>query len=106
MASGDERMEVSDAEANATFELQHEDHTLANAARFMLNKNPHVQFAGYSMPHPSEPVVNIRVQTTGEVTATEAFRQSLQDLTACCAALREAFDAKVREKQASADAGR
>ena len=32
------------------------------------------------MPHPSENLVNVRVQTSGEVTATEAMRQSLTNL--------------------------
>lgn len=27
--------------------------------------SPHVAFCGYSMPHPSEELVNLRVQTTG-----------------------------------------
>jgi len=31
-----------------------------------MHCSPHVSFCGYSMPHPSEEVVNLRVQTTGE----------------------------------------
>jgi DNA-directed RNA polymerase I and III subunit RPAC2 len=52
--------------AGATFAVEQEDHSLANALRFFLNKDPRVSFAGYSMPHPTEDVVNVRVQTTGE----------------------------------------
>lgn len=51
--------------AGATFAVEQEDHSLANALRFFLNKDPRVSFAGYSMPHPTEEVVNVRVQTTG-----------------------------------------
>jgi DNA-directed RNA polymerase I and III subunit RPAC2 len=51
--------------AGATFAVEQEDHSLANALRFFLNKDPRVSFAGYSMPHPTEDVVNVRVQTTG-----------------------------------------
>ncbi len=29
--------------------------------------SPHVSFCGYSIPHPAEALVNIRVQTTGEI---------------------------------------
>jgi hypothetical protein len=32
----------------------------------LLPCSPHVSFVGYSMPHPTEEVVNIRVQTTGK----------------------------------------
>mmetsp|Transcript_24048 Transcript_24048/g.66812 ORF Transcript_24048/g.66812 Transcript_24048/m.66812 type:complete len:156 (+) Transcript_24048:157-624(+) len=57
--------ETSGSNNGATFSLENEDHTLANALRYMLNKSLHVEFAGYSIPHPSEKVVNVRVQTTG-----------------------------------------
>lgn len=30
-------------------------------------RSPHVSFVGYSIPHPSEAVVNLRIQTTGGV---------------------------------------
>jgi hypothetical protein len=47
-----------------TFTLKDEDHTIGNAVRYMLNKNPQVSLAGYSVPHPMETSVNVRVQTT------------------------------------------
>lgn len=46
-----------------TFCIGDEDHTLGNAVRHVLIQNEQVGFAGYSVPHPSEPVVQIRVQT-------------------------------------------
>jgi DNA-directed RNA polymerase I and III subunit RPAC2 len=63
--------------------LPHEDHTLGNALRFMLNKkyavhrvlplssvefrlcSRSVSFCGYSIPHPLETKLNVHVQTTG-----------------------------------------
>ncbi|KAK9909521.1 hypothetical protein WJX75_003568 [Coccomyxa subellipsoidea] len=68
------------ADTGVTFALEDEDHTLANSLRFLLNKNPHVSFVGYSIPHPSEKVVNLRIQTTGEISAVEALRQACQSL--------------------------
>jgi len=48
----------------STFSIGNEDHTLANSLRHVLmNDATDVEFAGYSVPHPSEPVVQIRVQT-------------------------------------------
>jgi DNA-directed RNA polymerase subunit L len=67
----------SGAGTEATFALAGEDHTLGNAVRYMLNKHPGVAFAGYSVPHPSDDVVNIRVQTTGGLTATQALRDAV-----------------------------
>mmetsp|Transcript_10991 Transcript_10991/g.18222 ORF Transcript_10991/g.18222 Transcript_10991/m.18222 type:complete len:142 (+) Transcript_10991:164-589(+) len=56
----------------STFCIGDEDHTLANALRhILLNDGDHVDFAGYSVPHPSEPVVQIRVQTVKSTGAAE-----------------------------------
>mmetsp|Transcript_15272 Transcript_15272/g.22382 ORF Transcript_15272/g.22382 Transcript_15272/m.22382 type:complete len:161 (+) Transcript_15272:69-551(+) len=46
-----------------TFAIGDEDHTLGNSLRHVLIQNSKIAFAGYSVPHPSEPVVHIRVQT-------------------------------------------
>ncbi|KAJ1625515.1 RNA polymerase Rpb3/Rpb11 dimerization domain-containing protein [Pavlovales sp. CCMP2436] len=73
-------IEVQGAEVSrATFTLTHEDHTLGNAVRYLLAKNPQVSFVGYSVPHPSEPKMNIRVQTTG-VQASDVLLDSLLTL--------------------------
>lgn len=49
--------------SSRTYAIGDEDHTLGNALRHVLMQNQKVEFAGYSVPHPSEPVVHIRVQT-------------------------------------------
>jgi DNA-directed RNA polymerase I and III subunit RPAC2 len=48
--------------------LDGEDHTLGNILRYSLIKNPDVEFCGYSITHPSEHTVNLRLQTTGRGT--------------------------------------
>ena len=53
--------------SSRTYAIGDEDHTLGNALRHVLMQNAQVDFAGYSVPHPSEPVVQIRVQTAGRV---------------------------------------
>jgi len=54
-----------------TFAIGDEDHTLGNAVRHVLMNNSKIAFAGYSVPHPSEPVVHIRVQTAKKSQKTE-----------------------------------
>lgn len=46
-----------------TFAIGDEDHTLGNSVRHILMNNSKIALAGYSVPHPSEPVVHIHVQT-------------------------------------------
>ncbi|MEW5298879.1 MAG: hypothetical protein WDW38_000389 [Sanguina aurantia] len=84
-----------------TFAIEDEDHTLANTLRFFLNKNPNVAFCGYSMPHPSEEVVNIRVQTTGEVTASQALRSACDDVQQVCTHITSTFQAALAEFKAA-----
>lgn len=52
----------------ATYTFDGEDHTLGNLLRFALIKNPDVEFCGYSITHPSEHTINMRLQTTGRGT--------------------------------------
>ena len=73
-----------------TFCIGDEDHTLGNALRHVLIRNESVGFAGYSVPHPSEPVVQIRVQTVPTVPgqsappAAEALKVACQTLSDQC----------------------
>ena len=52
----------------ATYCFKNEDHTLGNLLRFILIKNPDTEFCGYSISHPSESDMNLRLQTTGKGT--------------------------------------
>ncbi|GAA0151866.1 DNA-directed RNA polymerase [Lithospermum erythrorhizon] len=78
-------------QTQATFSLNDEDHTLANSLRFVLNQDPRVSVCGYSIPHPSDARVNIRVQTTGDP-ASEVVKDSCQDLMLMCQHVRSTFD--------------
>ncbi|KAK9734775.1 hypothetical protein RND81_04G162700 [Saponaria officinalis] len=75
----------------STFSITEEDHTLANALRLVLNKDPRVAFCGYSIPHPSEARVNIRVQTTGDP-AAEVLKDGCQNLINMCEHVRGTLD--------------
>lgn len=50
-------------DGSRTFVIGDEDHTLGNTIRHILMQNGKVSFAGYSVPHPMDPYINIRVQT-------------------------------------------
>uniref|UniRef100_A0A0A9GLL5 DNA-directed RNA polymerases I and III subunit RPAC2 n=1 Tax=Arundo donax TaxID=35708 RepID=A0A0A9GLL5_ARUDO len=90
---------VTDASAS-TFSVVEEDHTLANSVRFVLNQDPRVAFCGYSIPHPADNKVNIRVQTTGDP-AKDVLKDALQDLMAMCQHVRGTFDNTVADYRAN-----
>ena len=78
--SGKEKIEVAEEDKlkiipdkeegdfNCTYSFQNEDHTLGNILRFTLMKDSNTCFCGYSIPHPSEDLMNIRLQTKEENT--------------------------------------
>ncbi|PNS15589.1 DNA-directed RNA polymerases I and III subunit RPAC2 [Sphaceloma murrayae] len=68
----------------ASFEFEKEDHTLGNALRYVIMKNPDVEFCGYSIPHPSEERMNLRIQTWDEVSVYDVLDKGLQDLADLC----------------------
>ncbi|KAK3701729.1 hypothetical protein QZH41_018891, partial [Actinostola sp. cb2023] len=82
-----------DDEACATFVLHEEDHTLGNALRYMIMKNPEVKFCGYTLPHPSENKINLRIQTHG-APATDVLRRGLSELSTLCEHALATFEVK------------
>ncbi|KAK2188395.1 hypothetical protein NP493_133g02008 [Ridgeia piscesae] len=77
-----------------TFVLHNEDHTLGNALRYMIMKNPQVDLCGYSVPHPSEKKINLRIQTRG-TSATDVLKQGLSELTTVCDHILTTFETSV-----------
>ncbi|KAK9158947.1 hypothetical protein Scep_005521 [Stephania cephalantha] len=86
--------------SSSTFSFADEDHTLANSVRFALNQDPRVTFCGYSIPHPADALVNIRVQTTG-APASEVLKDAVQDLMVMCQHVRDTFDKAVVDSKVS-----
>lgn len=80
--------------SSRTFAIGNEDHTIGNALRHVLIQNSKVEFAGYSVPHPAEPVVHIRVQTHEPTTAMQALQEACKTLHQQC----ELVLAKIEEK--------
>ena len=60
----------------ATIIVLQQDHTLGNALRCQLLKQPNVRFAGYKKPHPLEEKIEIKVHTDGVVKPEQAAKDS------------------------------
>eukprot|EP00117_Sycon_ciliatum_P028369 scpid96978/ scgid22811/ DNA-directed RNA polymerase II subunit RPB11; DNA-directed RNA polymerase II subunit J; RNA polymerase II 13.3 kDa subunit; RPB14 len=83
----------------ASFLIMKEDHTLGNALRAQLLRDPKVIFAGYRVPHPLENKLIIRVQTTPDYTPQEAFSNAITDLTSEISLLEERFKQAIQDKR-------
>lgn len=76
---------------STTFILGNEDHTLGNPLRHILMHNPETEFCGYSVPHPYEPKMNIRLQTRNK-SSIDVLKMGLKDLEELCNILDSTFD--------------
>ena len=74
-----------------TFIFHKENHTLGNALRHVLLQNPRVMFAGYSIPHPAEDQMHIRIQTEEDYPAQQALKQALKDLKSLALISKQKF---------------
>ena len=79
-----------------TFIFGNEDHTLGNSVRHVLMQSPKVEFCGYSVPHPYEPKMNVRLQTRKEP-AEAIMVEGLQDLGKVCDIIDDAFDVALKD---------
>jgi len=84
-----------------TFAINDEDHTLANGLRYLIMKNPNVIFCGYTIPHPSENKVNLRIQTNKQTTALETLEKGLRDLNSVCQHEQETFQQAVNDYESN-----
>ena len=99
------QIEAGGDRSSATFTFYHEDHTIGNTLRYMLNKKPEVTFVGYSVPHPAEPKMNLRLQTSG-APATDVLLDALSTVHEVGDHVLSTFDAAVadfRRRQAAAE---
>ncbi|KAL2815924.1 DNA-directed RNA polymerase [Aspergillus granulosus] len=91
------------SETAASFQFEGEGHTLGNALRYAIMKkyavppfillggHPDVEFCGYTIPHPSESKMNLRIQTYDTTTAIEALEKGLDTLMDLCDVVTDKF---------------
>ena len=85
---------------NLSFIIRDEDHTLGNSLRYVIMKDPSVDFCGYTIPHPSEAKINFRIQSkinadASYVPAIDTFRQGLVNLKEICSIVLDKYEGSV-----------
>lgn len=81
-----------------TFAMTGEDHTLGNALRSILAGRMDVEFVGYSIPHPTQNEMNLRLQTHDRP-AVEVLGEGLDDLIGVCEHLKKTWKRSVHDVQ-------
>lgn len=81
---------------SATVIFGNEDHTLGNSLRYVLSRNEETDFVGYSVPHPYDPKMNLRLQTKNE-SALTVLKKGLKDIEEASNVLDDLFIAAMNE---------
>lgn len=81
---------VGDDPTCVTFTFTDEDHTLGNALRYVLMKNKAVELCGYSIPHPSDNKMNLRLQTYKKP-ATQVLHEAIAQLKEMAETIKTKF---------------
>ena len=90
--------ETATESTSSTFVFGDEDHTLGNALRHCLQqRTADVEFCGYSVPHPTEPYMHLRLQTRGGRAAKAVLGDGLRDLAAMCTAVKSNVEGELAQ---------
>ena len=83
-------------EFSSTFIFGNEDHTFGNPLRYILMQKAETEFCGYSVPHPYEPKLNLRLQTRQEP-AIKVLASGLTEMVNICDMLEHTFNSAVEK---------
>jgi len=83
-----------------TFALAGEDYTLGNALRYVAMRDPDVSVAAFTVPHPLESKVHVRIETH-RGTAEDGLRRAAAALAKQCDEVTDIFDRAVRDFSAN-----
>lgn len=89
-------MKAGNTEFSSTFVFGNEDHTLGNCLRHVLCQRKETEFVGYSVPHPYEPKMNIRLQTRTDK-AINVLKAGLNDLEEATNIIDDSFIQAMRK---------
>lgn len=79
-------------ELSKTFIFGNEDHTLGNSLRHVLAQRKETEFCAYSVPHPYEPKMNVRLQSHQGHSVNQLMKNGLQDLADTCDLINDTFE--------------
>lgn len=79
MAS-DSANQENENELTKNFKLENEDHTLGTLLTFILDKMPETEFCAYTIRHPTENVLYLRLKVKQGNNVTEVFKKGVNEL--------------------------
>jgi len=92
--------EENEDDTRKTFIFNGEGHTLGNALRSLILRNPNVIFCGYSIPHPSDNKMHLRIETK-DIPAKEVLKTGLKQLQEVMDHVSKTFEVAVNDYKSS-----
>jgi len=89
-------VEFGENETIATLTFYDQDHTIGNSLRYMCMKNKNTSFCGYTIPHPLENKMKLRIQTT-EKPALKVVEESIDSLCSVLEVIMDKFNGEVNK---------
>jgi len=86
---------IADSTRAATFILHDEDHTIGNLLCDVLSDHPLVDYVGYSIVHPTQPKIQVRIQTREGLTASDALKEGLMMIQQYSRRMKEMYKATI-----------
>lgn len=77
---------------SGSFLFEGETHTMGNALRQTIVSNPEVDFCAYSVPHPAEAKMRLRIQCNESTNIIKAIDQGLDKFSEWCQNVENEFD--------------
>uniref|UniRef100_A0A8D8T2L0 DNA-directed RNA polymerase I subunit D n=1 Tax=Cacopsylla melanoneura TaxID=428564 RepID=A0A8D8T2L0_9HEMI len=89
--------ELSDNSLNVkpncrTFVFEKEGHTFGSVITHILQSYPEVDFAGYSVPHPADFQIFLRIQVKDGYDSLDILKKGIKDLEEACDKITNTFN--------------
>ena len=81
-----------------SFIFEEETHTMGNALRQTILANPNVHFCGYSVPHPAERKMALRVQAHEDYQIVDIVTEALDNFASGCENMENLFDIAIKNQ--------
>lgn len=75
-----------------TFVFEKEGHTFGSVITHILQSYPEVDFAGYSVPHPADFQIFIRIQVKDGYDSIDILKKGIKELESACDRITETFN--------------
>lgn len=80
-----------------TFVFEKEGHTFGSVITHILQSYPEVEFAGYTVPHPADFQIFLRIQAKDGYDSVDILKKGIRELEGACDIITDKFNQAITE---------